>query len=97
VIVRLVNNTRVVPAIVSGVVSPSAQRSILTRLRSSRRDRNRLAALLQILISSYRSVNVKVSFGHPVDLRDSIEDATMISDAIAENTRLLLSRSVSEG
>jgi putative hemolysin len=63
---RLAPGLRVVPVIVSGVLSPAALGNPLTRLRRRRRDREWLAATLQILTPSLYDVTVRVEFGAPV-------------------------------
>lgn len=60
---RLVPQTCVMPAIVSGVVSGPAQRNLLTRLRHTAKDRDRFAAALQIIWKPYQQQVVKVAFG----------------------------------
>ena len=50
VFLRFVPDCTVVPLIVSGVLSRGAQRFPLTRLRRNRADRERFAAMLQILV-----------------------------------------------
>lgn len=61
---RLAPDLVVVPAVVSGVVSPTALRLPVTRLRRERRDREWLAATLQMLAPALRrGVRVRVEFG----------------------------------
>jgi hypothetical protein len=67
---RLGPDLRVVPCIVSGVLSPAALGNPLTRLRRRRRDREWLAATLQILTPSLYGVTVRVEFGTPVAAGD---------------------------
>jgi 1-acyl-sn-glycerol-3-phosphate acyltransferase len=66
VLARLAPGTRIVPAIVSGVLSPAAQRSPLTRLRRGPDGRQRLGSALQLLWPGYRDVTVRVAFGPPI-------------------------------
>jgi len=47
---RLVPDCVVVPLIVSGVLEPRAQRSLILALRRKKKDRERLAAMLQVLV-----------------------------------------------
>jgi 1-acyl-sn-glycerol-3-phosphate acyltransferase len=63
---RLVPDLTVVPVVVSGVISSSALRIPLIRLRRRRRDREWLAATLQMLIPALRNVNIRVEFGDPI-------------------------------
>lgn len=60
---RLVPTTRFVPALVSRVVSPGAQRHPLTLLRRTARDKEQLAAALQVALPRYRDLAAKVAFG----------------------------------
>jgi hypothetical protein len=63
VFARLAPRTRFVPALVSHVISPEAQRHPLTRLRRSARDREKLAAALQVALPRYRDRVARVTFG----------------------------------
>jgi len=63
---RLVPGLRIVPAVVSGVISPAALRNPLTFLRRKREDREWLAATLQMLTPALRNVTTRVAFGQPV-------------------------------
>jgi 1-acyl-sn-glycerol-3-phosphate acyltransferase len=86
-IVRLVRNVRVVPVIVRGVVSRKAINHPLTRLRRLEKDRERLGAVLQIILPSLRSVEVKIAFGEALRgeaLISSSRDAREITDRIVE-------------
>ena len=58
---RLTPGLAVVPVVVSGVISPSALRNPLTHLRRRRRDREWLAATLQVLIPALRNVDARVA------------------------------------
>ncbi|RZL04379.1 MAG: glycerol acyltransferase [Rubrivivax sp.] len=60
---RLVPQTRIVPAIVSHVLSVRAQTNPLTRWRRTAQDREKLAAALQVMWSPYQKQVVKVAFG----------------------------------
>ncbi|RZI76690.1 MAG: glycerol acyltransferase [Variovorax sp.] len=62
---RLVPATRFVPALVSHVVSPDTQRHPLTLLRRTARDKEKLAAALQVALPRYRDLVAKVAFGAP--------------------------------
>lgn len=77
---RLVPEACIVPAIVSGVIAAPSLRHPLTRLRRKQKDREKLAASLQIVVRTFAPrmwpVHVKVQFGAPlapaslVELRD---------------------------
>jgi hypothetical protein len=68
---RLVPDLAVVPAIVSGVLSPTPLRNPLTFLRRRKEDREWLAATLQMMTPGLYDVTVKVEFGQPIHARDS--------------------------
>jgi hypothetical protein len=63
---RLVPNLTVVPAAVSGVLSPTALHNPLIFVRRRARDREWLAATLQMLTPALRNVTTRVAFGRPV-------------------------------
>ena len=63
---RLVPDLTVVPAVVSGVISPSALRNPLALLRRDPRDRAWLSATLQMLVPALRNVTTRVQFGPPL-------------------------------
>jgi hypothetical protein len=88
VFVRHVPQAAVVPVIVSGVLAPSAQRHPVTLLRRKGADRERLAAMLQVLVhtlapSRWR-VRVRLDFLQP---RMAIEFPRGEAEARAELTR----------
>jgi 1-acyl-sn-glycerol-3-phosphate acyltransferase len=83
---RLTPGLVIVPVVVSGVISPSALRNPLTRLRRSRRDREWLAATLQVLVPALRNVDVRVEFGRPIHT----EPEVAVGDAVIEETRRLM-------
>jgi 1-acyl-sn-glycerol-3-phosphate acyltransferase len=90
---RLVPQTRIVPAIVSGVVSPASLRNPLTRLRRARKDRERLAAALQVMIRAYQNVRVRVAFGAPLvgaDLLTGGADSAAVTRAVTGRARQLI-------
>lgn len=60
---RLAPRTRFVPALVSHVISPDAQSHPLTLLRRSARNKEKLAAALQVALPRYRNLVVRVAFG----------------------------------
>ena len=69
-----VPETVIVPAIVSGVQSAGAQRNPLRMLRRQEKDRDKMAAGLQILLPRYRGVPVRVCFGPPMKAADLRRD-----------------------
>jgi putative hemolysin len=83
---RLTPGLTVVPVVVSGVISPSALRIPLTRLRRRRRDREWLAATLQVLVPALRNVDARVEFGRPI----FAEPGAAVSGAVIEETRRLM-------
>ncbi len=85
---RLTPGLAIVPVVVSGVTSPSALRNPLTRLRRRRRDREWLAATLQMLVPALRDVDVRVDFGRPV----YAEPGATVGDAVARETRRLMEK-----
>ena len=86
---RLTPRLAVVPVAVSGVISPSALRTPLVHLRRRRRDREWLAATLQVLVPALRNVDVNVEFGHPI----RAEAGATIGDAVIEEMRQLIENS----
>ena len=76
----------VVPVVVSGVISPMALRVPLTRLRRRKRDREWLAATLQMLTPALRDVDASVEFGRPI----YAGAGGGIGEAVIEATRRLM-------
>ena len=60
---RMVPATRFVPALVSRVISPAAQRHPLTLLRRTPRSREKFATALQVALPRYRNLVARVAFG----------------------------------
>lgn len=85
---RLTPGLAVVPVVVSGVISPSALRIPLTRLRRRRRDREWLAASLQMLVPALRNVDVWIEFGHPI----YAEAGNAVGYEVIEETKRLMER-----
>jgi hypothetical protein len=83
--VRLVPGLTVVPAAVSGVLSPTALRNPLTFVRRRSRDREWLAATLQMLTPALRNVSTRVAFGRPV----RAEDGAVRENVLDEMRRLI--------
>ncbi|MCI0487108.1 MAG: 1-acyl-sn-glycerol-3-phosphate acyltransferase [Blastocatellia bacterium] len=92
-IARLAGRLQIVPAIVSGVLSQSAQHHPVTRLRQLPEDRERLAAMLQIIVPAYRDVTVRVAFGPSIDAENLLaagRDAGAITRAVIDRARQLI-------
>ena len=83
---RLTPGLAVVPVVVSGVISPSALRIPLTRLRRHKRDREWLAATLQMLIPALRNVDARVRFGRPI----YAEPGASVGDAVIEEMQRVM-------
>ena len=83
---RLAPDLAVVPVVVSGVISARALRIPLTRLRRRKRDREWLAATLQMLTPALRGVDARVQFGRPIYAGAS----DGIGEAVIEETRRLM-------
>ena len=64
---RLAPKTTVIPVAIGGVLSPKARHNPLVRLRKQPKDRDWLAAMLQITIPNYRSVQIRVRCGVHAD------------------------------
>jgi putative hemolysin len=84
--VRLTPRIAVVPVVVSGVISPWALRNPLIHLRRHRRDREWLAATLQLLIPVLRDVEARVEFGSPI----YAEPGAAVGEAVIEEMRRLM-------
>ena len=83
---RLVPGLTVVPAVVSGVISPAALRNPIALVRRDPRDRRWLSATLQMLVPPLRDVTTRVGFGPP--LRAGGE--TPVSSRTVEEARRLI-------
>jgi 1-acyl-sn-glycerol-3-phosphate acyltransferase len=89
---RFAPQTRIVPVLISGVLNPRAQTSLVTRLRSRQQDREWLGATLQLLLPRYKQVHAEIRFGEPLvagalPRHDSLGTAT---DAVVAAMRNLL-------
>jgi 1-acyl-sn-glycerol-3-phosphate acyltransferase len=87
---RLTPDLIIVPAIVSGVISPTALRNPLTLVRRRPGDRQWLAATLQMLMPALRNVSTRVEFGRPVRAEGS--PGGVVSRAVSEEARRLIER-----
>jgi hypothetical protein len=85
---RLVPGLRIVPAVVSGVISPAALRNPLTFLRRKREDREWLAATLQMLTPALRNVTTRVAFGEPVHAEGT--SGEKVGRAVLQEARRLM-------
>jgi hypothetical protein len=85
---RLVPDLTVVPAVVSGVLSPIALHNPLILVRRRRRDREWLASRLQMLMPVLRNVTTRVAFGRPVYAED-VADGTVRGAVLDEMQRLI--------
>lgn len=88
VFARRVPHTRFIPAIVSNVISPEAQRHVLTLLRRTSHDRQRLAAALQVARPRYQKLVARVAFGPSKEAGACAAD-TLRSAIIDEIRRLI--------
>lgn len=84
---RLVPGLTVVPAVVSGVLSPTALRNPLIFVRRRRSDREWLAASLQMLTPALRNVTTRIAFGEPVHAGEV--DGTVRESVLHETRRLI--------
>jgi len=87
---RLVPDLTIVPAVVSGVISPTALRNPLILLRRQQKDRRWLAATIQMLTPALQNVTTRVSFGRPVRA-GNLPDET-VREAVLEEARRLIFR-----
>jgi hypothetical protein len=63
---RLVPDLTILPVAVSGVISRQALRHPLTRLYRTTKQREWVAATLQVMLPRYRDTRVVVRFGQPI-------------------------------
>ncbi|PSL81454.1 glycerol acyltransferase [Variovorax sp. WS11] len=85
---RLAPRTQFVPALVSHVISPDAQRHPLTLLRRTPRNKEKLAAALQVALPRYRNRVAKVTFGK--SLNAGSDGAQALGASIAAQMRCLI-------
>lgn len=86
---RLVPHTQFVPALVSNVISPAAQRHPLTLLRRTARNKEKLAAALQVALPHYRDLVANVTFGAPAKA-DQGNEQTLGALIVARMQQLML-------
>ena len=92
IFIRTVPQTKVVPAIVSGVIDPRYMRHPITWLRRSRMDRQRLAMMMQIfqqMLGKKLDLVPRVSFVEALDLQ-SMGAAERAMEIITDSARQLL-------
>lgn len=85
---RLAPQTQFVPALVSHVISPAAQRHPLTLLRRTAQQKEKLAAALQVALPRYRDLVARVTFGTP--LKAEHGDAKALGACVTEQMRQLI-------
>jgi hypothetical protein len=85
---RCVPQVRFIPAIVSNVISPQAQRHVLTLLRRTAHDKQRLAAALQVALPRYQKMIARVSFG-PALMASACAADSLQSLIVGEIRRLI--------
>ncbi len=94
---RLVPDLMIVPAIVTGVISPAALRHPLRFLRRAEKDRRWLAATLQVLFKRYQHTHVRVTFGVPVCVADYGGDAALATCVVMAEARRLIEQAEQAG
>jgi hypothetical protein len=87
---RRVPQTRIVPVIVSGVVSLRALRNPLTRLRRTRKGRDHMAAMLQVLLPASFNVSVRVAYGPSLACDELLAAKADITRTVTECARRLI-------
>jgi hypothetical protein len=93
VFVRFAPETKIIPALVRGVLWDKAVKHPLTRFKKTRYDREKLGAALQLLahmLFDARPLAVKVQFAQPLALADSTSQST-IHAAVLGRMRGLIS------
>ena len=85
---RRVPQTRFIPALVSHVISPQAQRHVLTLLRRTTHDKQRLAAVLQVALPRYQKMIARVAFG-PGQQADACAADSLQAAIVAEIRQLI--------
>lgn len=85
---RLAPQTQFVPALVSHVISPAAQRHPLTLLRRTAPHKEKLAAALQVALPRYRDLVARVTFGAPLQVDQG--DAKALCACVTAQMRQLI-------
>lgn len=89
VFARFVPHARLLPVIVSQVISHKALAHPLTRLRRRQQDKEMLAASLQVMFSTWHKLPVKVSFGMAVPA--STAGAARVDSIVDQAAQLIAS------
>ncbi len=87
---RMAPQTLVVPAIVSNVISGAAQQHVLTLLRRTADDKEKLAAALQVALPRYQTMVARVAFG---PAQQASADAGVLRQVIVDQVRSLIEAS----
>ena len=95
VFARLAPETRIVVAIVSGVIWPKTLSHPLTRLRKERKDQERIAASLQVLVQTMRPalkpVTTRVAFSPALPAGDLVANGVAgLKEAVTNQARRLI-------
>jgi hypothetical protein len=102
VFLRFVPTVKIVPALVSGVIWEKTARHLITRLKQTRAEREKLAAALQLLAMVMRNAKpttVRVRFAKPVTLEEvGSTETSAIHNLILERMRgLIINKPNDEG
>lgn len=89
---RYVPHLRILPTLVSSVISPSAARSPITRLYAQPAKRDWIAATLMVMFEAYRDTTVDVRFGQPITMCD-LHNPTQVMPAVQEAMMMLMRQS----
>ncbi|MFO1039361.1 MAG: 1-acyl-sn-glycerol-3-phosphate acyltransferase [Geminicoccaceae bacterium] len=84
---RAVGDAVIVPAAVSGVLSPRALALPITRLRRAEKDRHWLAAVLQVMRPALQDVTVRVRFGPAIEMGEPRRRSALVEAAMRELLR----------
>jgi len=92
---RLAPAAQIVPVLVSGVFSPAALHSPLVRLRRKQAERERFAAMLQVVAPRRYPVRVTVTVGQPLLASDLLARSSPagVKQAVVAKMRVLLATS----
>ena len=102
VFIRFARDLKIVPVLVSGVIWDKAVRHLLTRIKRTRTERDKLAAALQILpmmMYNARPTTVHVQFAKPITLDEvGSTDTRAIHEVILNRMRgLILNKPTDKG
>jgi hypothetical protein len=96
VFVRFAPDTKIVPALISGVIWQRTARHWLTRIKRTRDERERLAAALQLLamvVRDARPVTPHIRFAKPITLDEvGSNDSKAIHQVVISRMRELIQR-----